>query len=109
MDERQKRVGLNEVLFREVNARLGQINETFSGPPDQIDMVCECGQAACIDRFSMDPQAYRELRADARTFAIKPGHEVSDVEDVVSEGPDYIVVRKRAGGPAELAEAEDLS
>ena len=109
MDERQERVGLNEVLFREVNERLGHINETFSGPIDQIDMVCECGQAACIDRFSMDTEAYQELRADARTFAIKPGHEVADVEEVVSEGPDYVVVRKRDGGPAELAEAEDLS
>src|SRR5215210_7838750 len=107
MDERQERLGRNEALFREINERLEGLNETFSAVSERIEVVCECGQSSCIERFSMSVREYEALRRDPTTFAIRPGHEIADVETVVERGAEYVVVRKHAGEPAKLAANED--
>ena len=50
---------------------------------------------------------YERVRADGALFLIRPGHETVDVEDVVEETPAFHVVRKKDGGPAELAREHD--
>ena len=46
---------------------------------------------------------YEGLRSDATHFALLPGHELPDLEDVVARKEGFLVVQKRPGGPAELA------
>jgi hypothetical protein len=105
--ERQRRIGLNEAVFREVNERLRELAGRF-GPRDRaMDMVCECGNVRCDERIQVTPEAYEELRADARLFAIVPGHEKDDVEDVVGHHDGYDVVRKHSGEPTRVARATD--
>lgn len=55
----------------------------------------------------LTPQAYEELRGDPTLFAIVPGHEQPDVEDVVERHDGYHVVRKRGGAPAQVARETD--
>jgi hypothetical protein len=107
MTPRERRVGLNETLFREINERLEELNKTFSEFTDKMELVCECGVRTCIDRFPMDVAEYERLRADPTTFAVKQGHEVPDVEDVIEEHDHYLVVRKKPGEPTAVAVAED--
>ena len=107
MDERGRRIGLNEVLFREVNERLREIGEGFSFAAETADFVCECGDLSCAELISMTLTDYERVRQESTQFVIKQGHEVVDVERVVEECPQYQVVAKRAGGAAELAIAED--
>jgi hypothetical protein len=107
MNARRDRLGQNETLFRELNERLEALNQTFSVLTEKIEFVCECAQSNCIERFSMEVADYERVRADPTTFAVKPGHEVRDVEDVVEERPEFMIVRKRPGGPAEVAIEED--
>jgi hypothetical protein len=107
MTAREQRVGLNETLFREINERLEELNKTFSEFTDKMELVCECGVRRCIERFSMDVAEYERLRADPTTFAVKRGHEVPDIEDVIEEHEQYLVVRKKPGEPAAVAVAED--
>ena len=107
MNPRERQVGLNETLFREINERLEELNKTFSEFTDKMELVCECGIATCIERFAMDVSQYEQLRADPTTFALKPGHEVPGVEDVIEEHEHYLVVRKKPGEPAVVAVAED--
>jgi hypothetical protein len=107
MDERARRIGENEILFREVNERVESLNEAFNTLTDRVSIVCECGQLECVDRISMSLREYRELRADPTTFAVIPGHELPDVEDVVAEGDAYFVVQKHLGDPARLAAEQD--
>ena len=109
MDERGRRIGLNEAVYREVNERLRDINEAFAQLTDTMDLICECGDAQCHERLAMTPTAYEALRADALLFVIAPGHETPEVERVVEAREDYEIVRKRAGEPAELARATDTS
>jgi hypothetical protein len=107
MDARTRRVGENEALFREINERLEGLNEAFSTMTDKIEFVCECAEVSCIDRFPMTAGEYEQLRGDPTTFAVKPGHEAADMEEVVADRKTYVVIRKKPGTPAALAAAND--
>ena len=107
LDERAKRIGLNEAVFREVNERIQDLAESFGLDQRKLDLVCECGDASCTQQIQLTLTEYEEVRADPTHFAIYPGHELPDVEDVVEKHDGYDVVRKRAGDAAELAEQTD--
>lgn len=106
-EDRQRRIGANEALFRQVNERMRDLNETFATFTSRIDLMCECGAADCTRRISMDVQGYEEMRADPTLFAVVPGHEAPDVEYVVARHGEYDVIRKREGIPAQIAEETD--
>jgi hypothetical protein len=107
MADRAERIGLNEALFREVNERVKSINEGFGRPLPEADFVCECGNDRCTDRIRMTLAAYEELRGDSNHFAIRPGHDAPDVEDVVAEEDGYVIVAKHPGKPQAIAEETD--
>jgi hypothetical protein len=107
IDERERRIGLNEALFREVNERLRGLNESFGAVTNRMELVCECADPGCAERITMTVRQYEELRAVAEQFVIAPGHAAPDVEGVVATGEGWQIVRKRPGGPAELARASD--
>ncbi len=107
MDERERRIGENEALFRQVNEQVESLNETFSTLTDRMVIVCECGDESCLEQIEISLEAYEALRSDPALFAIKPGHEIPDVEDVVSRNDRYWVVAKRAGEVTMLAERLD--
>lgn len=106
-EERQRRLGANEALFRQVNERMRDLNETFATFTSQIDIMCECGSSECSSRISMTPEAYEQIRADPALFAVIPGHEAPDIEYVVEKRNSYDVIRKREGIPARIAEQTD--
>jgi hypothetical protein len=105
--ERERRIGLNEALFREVNERVEEVNRTFSTLTGSMDIMCECGDARCAQRISIPVADYERIRADSTLFAVVPGHEAPDVEDVVDRQNGYDVVRKHIGDPSAIAEATD--
>jgi hypothetical protein len=106
-DERVRRIGLNEAVFREVNDRVEELNRDLGVPDDRLELLCECGDPGCVERISMTISAYAALRADSRQFAVVPGHDLPEVETVVFEHGDYDVVRKHAGEPTRVAEETD--
>jgi len=106
MDERARRVGENEALFRSVNEEVRGLNEAFL-VRDTLRIVCECGEQSCVEQIEIEPTAYEALRADSRLFAVKPGHELPDVETVVVRHDGYSVVRKDRGEPEEIARETD--
>jgi hypothetical protein len=105
VSEREVRIGNNERLFREVNERINRIQEDF-GQAQAFDIVCECGAQGCLERVTITHEAYKQLRANPRTFAIVPGHEAEDVEDIVERCEGYYVVMKKEGIPAAIAESD---
>jgi hypothetical protein len=107
MDERQRRLGLNETLFREVNERVKSVSEAFAEPAELAEFVCECGDDSCAARIQMSLGEYERVRSSPIRFAIVPGHELPEVERVIQETDRFTVVEKLRGGPAELAEAHD--
>lgn len=108
MDERARRIGLNEAVFRTVNEQIETLNRQFASIGDRtMDIVCECGDGGCMERVAVSVEDYERVRGDAAQFFVLPGHEIPDVEDVVEEGPGWNVVRKKEPGPARIAEETD--
>jgi hypothetical protein len=107
MSSREERIGLNEAVFREVNERIESLAETFDLKTQSLDLICECGDGACVERISMTPAEYEEVRSEAHQFAVHPGHEYPDVESIVGRLKGYDIVRKNEGVPAKIAEQTD--
>jgi hypothetical protein len=104
MSSREERIGLNEAVFREVNERIEALAQTFELKGEPLDLVCECGDAACVQRITMSPEEYEQLRSNAHHFAVYSGHEMPDVETVISKQKGYDVVSKDEGVPERVAE-----
>jgi hypothetical protein len=110
MDERARRVGLNEALFRTVNDQVHGLSERFAVLARPMNIVCECERFDCYDRIELTLEEYERIRSDSTRFVIRPQHDAPDVEDVVERREGYWVVRKHEGEPAELAcRADDLT
>jgi hypothetical protein len=108
MDERIRRIGQNEALFRQVNEELERLTRGIAEIADEtFHLVCECGDIDCQKRLVVAVRDYEAIRAESALFFVLPGHEKPSAEDVVAVGRAYNVVRKRPGGPEEIARATD--
>jgi hypothetical protein len=107
MGAREDRIGLNEAVFREVNERIEDLSETFDLGSEPLDLICECGEATCVERITMTRKEYEQLRSDAHLFAVFPGHVNPEVERLVSQRKGYQVVEKDVGVPEMIAEQTD--
>ena len=108
MNERDRRIGQNEILMREVNDRieeLGQRSSTSTLPT--FDFLCECGDPSCSEHIWLTQAEYESVRANAHHFITRLGHEAPGVEAVVEQHEHYQIVAKDHGEPKELAEATD--
>lgn len=104
---REERIGMNEAVFRDVNERIQDVATAFSLTSEPLDLICECGDASCVERISLSRDEYEGIRADPQLFAVATGHVAPDVEEVVESRPRYDVVRKYKGAPAEIAQKTD--
>src|SRR3954447_24702881 len=104
---REEWIGLNEAVFREVNERIESLAQTFDLGTQPLDLICECGDASCVDRIHMTHSEYEELRSVSHHFAVSPGHVAPDVESVVAERTGYEIVSKDEGEPRLIAERSD--
>ena len=66
MNERERRIGQNEALFRHVNERLRDVNDAFGSVTGDFEIVCECGDVDCAERIMLTAEEYRDVRADPR-------------------------------------------
>lgn len=103
MDERGRRIGQNEVVFREVNERLRELGESFSLVTQAAEFVCECANTSCTERIQLTLAEYEHIRSDPKWFVAVPGHEVVDYERVIEQTDSYAIVEKLPGGPAGIA------
>ena len=107
MSERERRIGENEALFRQVNERIKELNRGFSAVLERGDYLCECGDEACIERVSLTAEEYERVRSEPTDFVVTPGHVVHDVDELIFSGDGFEVVRKREGEAAEVARETD--
>jgi hypothetical protein len=106
MDEGvQRRIAANETLFREVNEAIER--GVWPGEEDSAAAFrCECARLDCNQLVSITPREYERIRANPRHFLVLPGHQLEDVETVVSVAAEYVVVEKRDEA-GRLADASD--
>jgi hypothetical protein len=110
MGFREKRVGVNEAIFREANERIESLAGQFAklagrlgwDTEKQLELICECDKATCAERIRMSRAEYEAVRAEDTHFALYPGHADLEVERVISSHAGYEVVAKE-GPAAEVA------
>jgi hypothetical protein len=92
MDQLAREIGRHQALFREVNERIEELAETFD-LKDELTILCECG-LHCDERIALREDDYERLRRIPTHFAVRPGHEIPDVERVVERHDGFVVVEK---------------
>jgi hypothetical protein len=97
-----ERVARNEASFRKVNEAIERGRQTRDG---LLGFVCECGRLGCNDIIELFVSEYEAVRADARRFAVRHGHQTGP-EEVLETHERYLVVAKR-GGAGDIAEFSD--
>jgi hypothetical protein len=90
-----KRAALAQALFREINERAEEQVRVFRGDEVQVGIVCECADIHCLERILISKSTYEAVRAEPTQFIVKPGHVVADVEEIVSQGDNFEIIRKR--------------
>jgi len=93
MTTRAERQGRNESLFREVNERIAELNQTFQ-IEGRSEFLCECGREECKQPVAISIDKYEAVRRIPTRFLVIPGHEDKGVERVVERSERYIVVEK---------------
>jgi|SRR3954447_24343612 len=98
-DAQRERAAKNQALFREVNERIEDLipNAAFSA------FICECMAETCDEQVSITIEEYEHVRSGGNRFFVLPGHEVSDVEQIVEANDRFVVVAKLGVG-GQLAE-----
>ena len=95
MPDRLQQIAEHEISFREINERLATDVRGVSSDDAPVAFVCECGVITCTESVSLTLAEYDAVRSDGARFAVLPGHEIEDAEDVVERGERYFVVLKQ--------------
>jgi hypothetical protein len=102
------RKAANEAVFRHVNEQIDDLRRRFAVLSDGLlHIVCECDRMDCAQPIDVEIPIYERVRADSACFFVAPGHEDPSIEAVVDSGRNYLVVRKRPGEAAQIAERTD--
>lgn len=110
MEESQRaKIALNEAVFRSVNERVEELQRKWRPgvTDDEMVVVCECGDLSCAQQITVDVRAYQQVRSDPTLFIVAPGHEIEDVEEIVSSRDGYDVVCKNREPGRSIAQATD--
>jgi hypothetical protein len=108
VSEPERRKAENEAVFREVNERIEELQREFAlAEHEPLRIVCECDRLDCVEQLSVTLETYEHVRTESACFVVVPGHDDPAVEAVVERMDGYVVVRKHAGTPREVAEDTD--
>jgi hypothetical protein len=88
--ETKKRLARNQALFREVNERI--VEMCSNG--EAVAFLCECSDPECVTTILMRPDDYEHIRAASARFLVTPGHELPEIERVVSRENGHVIVEK---------------
>jgi hypothetical protein len=85
---------------------LRAVNEEIAGPGERADgwadpqqtfsFECECGKGdGCDGSILMTLAEYERVRSQQDRFAVLPGHQTDEIEQVVEQSERYVIVDKR--------------
>jgi 5-bromo-4-chloroindolyl phosphate hydrolysis protein len=106
-DERTRRVGRNQALYRQVNERIEDLNEAFDVITHDFCVVCECGDLECVEQIRVSREVYEQTRANPALFIVRPGHDATDVDRVVKRTAEYAIIAKDPPDAVRIAEKTD--
>ena len=107
MPDRDARKGANEARSRMLNEEMVATEERIFAFVPMLEVSCECADPACTTLISVSRHEYEQVRQESTHFIVAHGHVDDSVERIVDESPRYVVVRKRQGDAAQIAQNTD--
>ena len=105
-EDRERKAGRNQALFREVNERVAELNADEAPLDKQWQFICECANPDCLTMVTLTGDEYRQVRSEPTYFFVAPGHVAGEVEIVVADLGRFVIVDKQ-GKAADVAVATD--
>lgn len=105
MPSREERVAQNEAAARAINEEIEDKQAVGSGA--YLMIVCECGDRLCEEALAITKAEYEEVRSDPIQFVLRHDHVNPTVDDQIKSTDRFVVVAKREGIPAMVAEDTD--
>lgn len=110
MDARETRLARNETLFREVNERIEEAAGRATRDDAHVyEFLCECSNSDCTLLLPLTIDEYETVRSDPRQFIVAPGHELPEIEAVVTRNRGYQIVVKEGEAAEFVAERDPRS
>jgi hypothetical protein len=109
VNDGERRRARNEALFREVNERIVELETDLTGDREDsllIGFVCECPREDCGEMIEVTRGQYEAVRDNPRRFLVLPGHEDSEIANVVERHSSHLVVEKK-GEAAQVTTEQD--
>lgn len=104
-EQSERRLARNEALFRETNEAIER-GQWGDDPDRPVRFRCECSRLECSDAVGVTLGQYEQVRRFPRRFVVAHGHELPEIETVVSREAGYLIVEKRDAA-GETAAATD--
>lgn len=107
--ELAKRVANTQSLFRLINERVQDLNESFSEILELQHWVCECADDTCVERVALSLGEYEDVRSNPVRFVVAPSddHVFEELFDDAVEKNDRFWLVEKKGTAAELAASAD--
>jgi hypothetical protein len=104
-EESERRLARNEALFRKTNEAIER-GLWRDDPGRPVRFRCECSRLDCNDAVEVTLGRYEQVRQFPRRFLVVLGHEMSEIETVISREDRYAIVEKHDAA-GETAAASD--
>jgi hypothetical protein len=85
---REERVTQSEEFFRRLNEAIAEKLVVNRAP-----FFCECANPYCNVTVKLDRDDLKQLHSMNGFFAMRPGHQIPELETVVIQRPEYIVTQ----------------
>jgi hypothetical protein len=97
----ERRLKENEVIFQQANKGVAEfIAEEPGGQNKVIRFYCECSNLDCRDRIPLTATEYSKLHKSERRFTALDGHEIPDIEKIISKHKGFSVIEKKGEIPS---------
>jgi 3,4-dihydroxy-2-butanone 4-phosphate synthase len=94
---RASREGDQQCLIRDANEAIERMNVKLTTGVVRLEMRCECGDLACLERVSPTHAEYEAVRAYGSRFIVSVNHENPETAAVISQNERFAVVDVVAG------------
>jgi hypothetical protein len=106
-DDRLRRVGENEALYRLVNEQIETLSAGVATSAREFGVICECGTLSCTSQIMIRPEVYEQTRALSDHFIVLRGHQFDDIERVVEDHETFFVIEKTPEEAKRIAQVTD--
>jgi hypothetical protein len=106
-DDRIRRVGENEALYRLVNERIKALSPRIAALTGEFGVVCECATLDCKTQIMISPEVYEQTRARSDHFIVLRGHQLDEIETVIEDHGTFVVIEKTPTEAKQIAEEMD--